>query len=421
MPRNLRTYVALLRACALTVALSPLSVAAAPGLTLTDAVRRATDQAPVLEAQRAAVDAAEAEASRAGALPDPMLSVGIDNLPVTGDDAFDPAVEDMTMKRIGLRQDFPAARKRKARVALAQRGIVEVQSSLVASRLAVQRESALAWIDVWQSSRTIHALESLRAQAGIAARLVRVRASAGAGTLADVLAADAVVLEIDNELEEARGSREGAVAQLARRVPGATSDALVGEPAFDALPMTRAQLIDRLDQLGPILASSARVESAAAAIDVARAEKRPDWSLMAAYGQRDRDRSDMLSLEVSIALPVFARQRQDRGVLAREAEYRQALALRDDDRRALVAQVDAAFARWEALKRQVALHETRSLPLAHDRSVAALASYRAGGDLQPWLEARAAELDVSRSHAEHLGELGRAWAELAYLLPEASP
>ena len=83
--------------------------------------------------------------------------------------------------------------------------------------------------------------------------------------------------------------------------------------------------------------------------------------------------------------------------------------------------VPAAFARWEALKRQVALYEQRLLPLARDRSAAALAAYRAGGELQPWLDARTAELDIHRSHAERLGELGHAWAALAFLIPEATP
>jgi len=51
----------------------------------------------------------------------------------------------------------------------------------------------------------------------------------------------------------------------------------------------------------------------------------------------------------------------------------------------------------------------------------ALAAYRAGGALQPWLDARAAELEVHQSHAEHLGDLARAWAALAFLLPESTP
>jgi len=38
--------------------------------------------------------------------------------------------------------------------------------------------------------------------------------------------------------------------------------------------------------------------------------------------------------------------------------------------------------------------------------------------LQPWSEARRAELAVHVSHAKHLEELGHAWAALAFLLPE---
>jgi outer membrane protein TolC len=384
-------------------------------------VRAASSQAPRLQAQDAAVAAAEADASRAGALPDPMLMVGIENLPVTGGDAFDPTVEDMTMKRIGVRQEFPAAAKRHAQRALALRQVDEARAQAIAERLAVQRAAADAWIDAWAASHEVQALERLREQARLAAKLARARAGGGSGSLADALAAEAEGLELENELEAARGRREEALAALRRWVPGAGAPPQADRPAFDGLPLSRAQLQARLGEAASLLGSGARVETAAAALDAARAEKRSDWSLTAAYGQRDRDRSDMLSVEVGIALPLFQRTRQDRGVLAREAEYRQALALQDDDRRALVAGIDAAFARWEALKRQVALHEQRLIPLARDRSAAALAAYRAGDELQPWLDARAAELDIHRSHAEHLGELGHAWAALAFLIPETTP
>ena len=97
--------------------------------------------------------------------------------------------------------------------------------------------------------------------------------------------------------------------------------------------------------------------------------------------------------------------------------YVHRLATREDLRRQETARVRADLARWEGLKRQVALHEDSLLPLAQDRSATALAAYRAGGDLQPWLAARRDELDVHLAHAEHVGELGRAWAALAFLLP----
>jgi outer membrane protein TolC len=349
-----------------------------------------------------------------------MLVVGIDNLPVTGADAFDPAADDMTMKRIGLRQDFPAAAKRSAQRGLAARRVEQAQADAIALRLQVQREVADAWVETWAAQRQLQALEQLREQAALAATMAKAR-SRGGGSLDEALAAEAGVLDLDNRIEEVRGTLAAAVSRLSRWVPGIRAEDLAGESDFASLPIERAQLMARIDTLGPLLSARARAESAAAAVDLARAERRSDWSVMAAYGQRDRDRSDMLMVEVGVSLPLFTRNRQDRDVLAREAEYRQAQAEQEDDRRALAAELDAAFARWESLKRQVALHEDRLLPLARDRSKVALAAYRGGGALQPWLDARAAELEVHRAHAEHLGELGRAWAALAFLLPESSP
>ena len=392
---------------------------AADPLTLAEAMRIAGAQPLRVQAQDAAVAAAEADASAAGALPDPMLVFGIENLPVTGGDALDPPADDMTMKQLGLRQEFPAAGKRSALRTLAQRQVDVARAQAVVERLSVRRAAADAWITAWAVDHEVHALEQLREQARLAAKLARARAGGG-GSLSEALAAEAAGLELDNQLEEAKARRESALAALRRWVPG-TYEVAMQDPDFEALPLTQAQLLARLDELAPLLGGRARAEKAAAAIDVARAEKRSDWSITAAYGQRDRDRSDMLSVEVEIALPWFQRGRTGSGVLAREAEYQQALALRDDERRALTADIEAAYLQWEALKRQVALHEDRLLPIARDRSAAALAAYRAGGELQPWLDARDAELQVHRSHAEHLGELGHAWAALAFLVPETTP
>jgi outer membrane protein, heavy metal efflux system len=408
------------RACLSIAVLFPAWAGASVPLSLADAVRVATDSAPGLAAQDAVVAAAQAEARRAGALPDPMLSVGVDNLPVTGGQAFDPNVDDMTMKRIGVRQEFPAAAKRNARVAVAGRRVDEARVGVVAARLAVQRAAAEAWIAAWSAMRLRQALQAQQAQAQLAAQLARARAGAG-GPLDAALAAAAAVSQLEQELAQVRGEEGAARARLGRWVPDADTRELLGAPPLDRLPVPPHVLLARLDELGPLLASQARVETAAAEVDEARADKRPDWSLMAAYGQRGRERSDMLSVELAIALPIFPGARQDQGVFAREADYRQALALREDARRALRAELGAMVARWDALHRQMAIYETQWLPLARDRSAAALAAYRAGGALQPWLDARAAELDTERLHAAHLDELAQAWAALAYLLPEPTP
>jgi len=62
-----------------------------------------------------------AETARAATqLPDPMLTMGIDNQPVTGGSRFSANAEVLTMKRLGVVRAWVPAEKRAAREAAAQ-------------------------------------------------------------------------------------------------------------------------------------------------------------------------------------------------------------------------------------------------------------------------------------------------------------
>lgn len=389
------------------------------GLSLAQAVQRAVTQTPLLEARQAQVTAAREDAARAGSLPDPMLTVGIDNLPITGTDAFDTGADFMTMKKIGLRQEVPARAKRLARTAVATRAAEEAGAQSQADQAAVRQATATAWLDVWATQREQASLTALRDQAVLAAQLAKARVAGGGPSASEALAAQATVIELETQLPDVEARLAAAQAAL-QRWTGEAAAHVDGTPDLTRLPVPATTLLVSLDRLAPLLTVDAQVETAAAQVDVARAERRPDWSLAASYGQREGGRDDMLMVEVGIGLPLFPRNRQDRGIAARQADYDAALAMREDLRRQQAADLQAAVARWEGLKRQVALHEDALLPLAHDRSSTALAAYRAGGALQPWLDARRDELEAHLSHARHLRELGRAWAALAYLLPETT-
>ncbi|WP_248642672.1 MULTISPECIES: TolC family protein [Thermomonas] len=415
----------------LLVAISamPGLVLAAPAeISLAEAVQRAVERAPLLDARRAQVEAAQQETHRAGALPDPMLMVGIDNLPVTGMDAFNTRVDDMTMKKIGLRQEFPARAKRAAQRTVSQRRADEAVAQAQAEQVNLRQAAANAWIDLWAAQRELAALTSLHEQAQLAARLAKARVAGGTEPVADALAAQVAVIELDNRLEGLRAQSQAAQAELARWLGEDVERVPAEAPNFTSLPVPEPQLLAALDRLAPLLAASAQVETAAAEIDAARAERRSDWNVTASYGQRaptpgGMPRSDMVMLEFGIGLPLFQRNRQDRGIAAREAHYQAALAMREGVRRQQMARIRAGIAQWQGFKRQVALHEDSLLPLARDRNAITLAAYRAGAPLRPWLDARRDELDVHLAHAEHLAELGRAWVALAYLLPnqEAQP
>jgi outer membrane protein TolC len=409
---------------ALGLALVP-AWSAATDLSFDDALSIAIARAPMLEARQLQVTASREEAARAAALPDPKLKIGVANLPVTGADAFDFGADFMTMKQIGVMQEFPARAKRQARQTVADRTVEQAQALSTAERQTVRQAVAQAWIALWAAHREVAALRALREPTDVAVRAAKARLAGGTGSAVDAMATQNAALELENRIDAAEASLEAARASLARWLGEDPAELRIdgAPPALTALRVAPPTLLASLDRQGPLLPWRSREAVAEAQVEAAMAEKRPDWSLGVTYGQRDRSpeglsRSDMLMVEFAIDLPLFTRNRQDRGIAARRAELDAVAAEREDARRVQAETVRRVLAEWDGLKRQVTRQEAETLPLANDRSRTALAAYGAGGDLQPWLEARRDEIELHVMHARHLGELGRTWAALAYLLPE---
>lgn len=413
------------RGVVLALVLSAAAAASPPTeVAYVQAQHRALATAPMLQARRSQILAGSEEAARAGALPDPRLTLGLANWPVTGPDAFSLRADEMTTRQIGLMQEFPARAKRRAAQALAEAALSQARSMSLAEQQWVAQAAAQAWIELWSAQQTEQALELLREPARVAERTAKARLAAGTVTAADVLAAQAALLELDNRLDQVRAERAAAQAGLARWL-GAEPSGLVATgplPDFSQLPVAETRLLAEVDGQAPLLGWASRQSLAQAQVDAAVADTRPDWSLELTYGRRERapdgmPRSDMVMLEVGVGLPLFQKNRQARGIAARRAELDAVAAERDEARRAQAESVHRALAQWHGLTRQLERQRTQSLPLARDRARIALAAYGAGADLQPWLEARRDEIELHLESARLAGEQGRAWAALAYLLP----
>ena len=105
---------------ALVLAFTCAPVALAQTLTFNEALAMAVREAPALRAGSARVDSAQLATAPAGELPDPSLVLGLDNVPVEGDDRFSTGEDFMTMQRIGVMQEFTSPAKRRARTEQAQ-------------------------------------------------------------------------------------------------------------------------------------------------------------------------------------------------------------------------------------------------------------------------------------------------------------
>jgi outer membrane protein TolC len=407
------------RLAALVLALVPVVASAAtpPLLTLQAAADQAVAQAPLLEARRAQTESARQEAARAGALPDPQLTFGIDNLATQRPGAFTAGGDTMTMRTVGISQALPSHAKRQAERAMGQAQAVAAGATEVATSTSIRQTAADAWVSAWGAQQEIAMLRALRSawNQDIDAATARLRGASGSA--ADVLAARMEALDLDNRLDEATAQEAQARVSLARWVDTASDAPLADPPDFSVLPFDEAALIARVDAQGALLAWPAREDAAAAALTVAQADKRPAWNLGVSYGSRVRGLSDMVSLQVGVSLPLFTRNRQDRGIAARAADLDAVRFEHADARRAQIETIQRAWSQWEAWGAQVRRHRDVLLPLARDRVALALAAYRGGGDIAPLLSARRDELAHHADYARMQAEYGRAWAALAYLIP----
>lgn len=384
-------------------------------LTLDAAVVLAVRNAPLLAADAARVDAAREDRMRAGRLPDPELGIGLDNLTATGGGAFDPLADSMTMQTIGIVQRIPPRAVRAAQRAAADAQMLAASAQRTLAGADVRQAAADAWVSLWSAQRRLDLLEDMRGATDVAKRASRARLAGGTDGAANALAARAEAADLDNRIDAAQAGVEAAQAML-RRWTG--TDASAADMAdFAELPVAPATLLSQLDRQAPLLQWPAREASAQASLDAARAGKRPQWSVGVSYGKRFGSLPDMASVNFGMTLPLFAGNRQDRDIGARHAERDAVLAEHEDARRAQRAAVEQRLADWRGWTRQVRRFRDEQVPLAADRSRVALAAYRAGGSLQPWLDARRDEINTRLAYADALAAWGRGWAALAYLIP----
>ncbi|MFO7541384.1 MAG: TolC family protein [Thiobacillus sp.] len=369
------------------------SVANADSLDFDEALALAVLETPVLQAEAARIDAARQAAIPAGALPDPRLALGVDNLPINGPDRFSLGAEPMTMQRVGLMQEFPNQAKRNARVANARGQVAVSQAQTRITRLAVLRETAVAWIARDAVERQLALVDALDNENRLFDAAVRARIAGGKGSPMEVVAARRESAMIETRRDELNARRRQAIAALKRWV-GPRADAPLSGPVPD-WPIARETLTHAL--LGhpelTIFDPKARVLDAEVA--EAQAEKKSDWALEVAYQKRGSQFSDMAMVQVSFDLPVLAASRQDPKIAARLAERQGLDAEREAVLREHAAMLESDFAEHERLARAVKRQREVLVPLANEKVNLALGSWRGGkGELIDLAMARRERVDA---------------------------
>ncbi len=347
---------------------------AAP-LTYAAALQAAGQTSPTLQARGLQVESARAAAQAAGALPDPELTAGVDNFPISGPPAGRFNGDSMTMARVGLMQEMPNGAKRSAARARAQTDIEVAGATQRLSAREVRTATALAWINLYYAERRLAAVGEVLARLEPLWSTAPSAVTSGATRPAQSLEAEQMRAELEDRRSEVAAGVGRARAELSRWTGDPNPEVVGSPPVFEVDgPALRATL-ERHPRLEEQTAVAAQAQ---ADVRLARADKRSDWSWEVAYQRRDPMFGDMVSAGVTVSLPLFGARRQDPIIAAKVAAAGQAQAEREVARRDLVAQLDAALSDHIMHHDQWNRSQSVLLPLAQKRADFETASYGAG-------------------------------------------
>jgi outer membrane protein TolC len=384
-------------------------------LSLDEALRLAEQRSALIDAADQSVAAATDRAIAGAQLPDPVLRAGVDNVPVEGADRFTLGRDFMTMRRIGVMQEFTGTDKRRLRRERGERAVAREQAVRALAVTELKRAVASTWLDRAWAAQASRLVESLLDELNLQVRTLEAGVRSGRSAALDLRAAQAMVIVAQDQLAASRQQESSAVRQLARWLG---DDA---ERPIDSLPDTDTLAAGAIASVTDIAHHAelavAREDEALAESEarLARRSKSPDWSVEVAYQQRGAGFADMVSFGVAVPLPLFAADRQDREIRASRAALAQARATREDMERQHRAELRTLVDEWQRLGQRIAALRTSLLPLAQDRIALALAAYRGGSaTLAQVLDTRRAEVEARAQVLALQRDRARVWAQLSF-------
>jgi outer membrane protein, heavy metal efflux system len=406
-----------------TAALSPGRVGAQAAHTSDTVLARLTAEAvaanPSLEASRAMARSATARVRPAGALPDPMLSVGVMNLTLP---RFAFRESDFTEVDLELSQEFPWPGTLGARTAVARAEARGSRAQVAARRRAVVVRTAELY---YRLRYVVTARTTLASQRELLAAGVDISTARYASTSApqsDPLQARVALARLDTEEADLTAEEAELRARLMAIRNAIGPDSLRVEPIrsevidqhLRSLLASSAILADdpsndSVPEHPRLLARQAAIAAAEQAVRVEQLGARPDFTIMSRYGARPLG-SDFFSAFVGLRIPLYAGRKQHGLADAARAEAEAARAALAEEQAALAEEIRTTRAQIRSETARLRLLSGQVVPASQATVDATLRSYRVGQI--EFLTVLAAEdalyrarLDAVRVAADHLTHL----------------
>jgi hypothetical protein len=414
-----------------------LPFCAIASITMQDAIKIAIQHDPWLTGNQLQEQALREESKGANNFPDPMLSIGLLNLPSDGF-AFDQ--EPMTQFKVGVAQMFP----RGDSLAIKQQ-----QLSYQADQHPYQREDRKAkirvtishlWLNAIKADQTIRLIERDRVLFEQLVDIVNASYSSAQENTRqqDVISAQLELARLDDRLTAINSQRDTALtnlsewltpsAQLAVSKTFAKNSPL---PLFPILVDEIKVLLQRKDNMGllqlltqhpALLAIEQTAKAGGTAVTLAKQKYKPQWGVNASYAYRDdhplgQSRADFFSIGITVDIPIYGYAKQDSEVAASRLI---AQAIETDKRllqQRMLAQMLSLYQQETRFGQREEGFLTSILPQIQEQADASLSAYtHDDGDFSEVMRARIAQLSAQIDLIDIQIEKSKIRMQLGYFL-----
>jgi len=349
-------------------------------LDLKQLIEDALNNNPELTAHQEGLKVYGERPAQEGALEDPRLTIGVMSLPV---DTFDFNQEDMTTKQVELMQRLPFPGKLGLKKEMATKEYLAASQGVEEKKLEIIKKVKTLYFDFYFVNKALEVTEKNRELLGTLTKITETKYSVGEGIQQDVLKAQVELSKVVEESITLKQQKETIKAELNSLLNRLPQSPLPDPPEIEITPVSLS--LEKLQEIAldksPRLNRLAQmIEKNKVAYSLAKKDYYPDFDVAVSYGQRNDsrlvDRADMVSASVSIPLPLWYKNKQDKKVEETHCSVNVAQAEHVAAKNEIFYRIKDLTAKEEKQKALLDLYRTGIIPQARQSLDSAIAGYR---------------------------------------------
>jgi outer membrane protein, heavy metal efflux system len=378
----------------------------------------ALTQNPRISAAQNAAEAAKFRVPQAGALPSPMLNLGLKEMNINDGKL---RYNDMSSSWISVAQEFPfpGTLAAKTRGAESSHQMSTAEADASRAELTLEVEMTYYQWAFWRGSMGI--VEQSKELLKQTAEQLTAKYAAGISLQSDVLRAQMEIVKLDNTLSDLHQKEISDVANIniCCALPPGTTTTPPTPLHFEPRPWSYDSLWALIQDKNPMArVQQAKIAMAEADVRMAELNYYPNFVAGVEYMRRGRGiaADNLLSVMGGVSLPLYWKKNQEPMLHEKQSELARAQEDAKNTLNDVRFQLTDNLSQTKNIEQQIANYETQLIPQAEQIVASARASYASGKlDFMDLLNHQMTLLDLQRDHLMKIMEYNMAWAKIEAL------